>query len=859
MASKNITPNQVNQVLKNKGNRTPSHYRDGAAKTERSVSPVINAASKTRAMIPRNLYEPTVNSAVYERSMYSEGTLPAGNVSDKFRYMTGNYWTRERDSLSYVRHSLNGLSPFELSYNPEGTDTTEMTTEALRQIGSPPSTSFMPVFQDVVKVRPSSKYLQYSKVGDPISLFERLVGDTVREGVWYEDHHCSLSAPYPLRDIERFTTSINTMYASVKPTYNFFVPEYENSISSETLKEPVLPNMYVMLTEMLKDDTEKDNEWFQRHVTLNNSLRVETQGEMLRPTSERKKWDIEDSLAVQYFDMYGRQVNSVLSDRDREILGSKFSNLFVSHSNINLLKDYNSSKELFPMFTDIEFSTDSTTEFAQALKESGMSSHFMNSMSSTSLSVKRYVEEVRTSLQAFSDEVQANEVISKAEILDTSRRSFDVSEWYSSMSTETVGNVPTGFFESDSHVFLGKADPSLEVTDDPKYDLFRSLMSVVFTSKVRDLVRLRTRTYKEVMGGKPAHTETVLYRIEKRAGAQDGTVLQNFWLPNSNEIEVHKFIDTQVKYGRNYTYTIYAYELVFGSKYKYQDYWTSDGASGFIVRTEPSLRVVEVPYYSYTNRLLDSPPVMPDVEIIPYRGIADRIKINFSGNVGRYDLMPEVIERGEERVHNIIRRAQDRLSSEPIRYESDDHAMEFQVFRTTTHPNGYSDFHGKMVKSVLTDIDPDTMSKATSASHMDDIEPNKKYWYTFRSVDNHGHVSYPSHVYQVEMIDDHGTIYPIIKAVDFAPRTPKISSKQMKRIMQIVPTFAQGILNEEKSGLSEASTVSDRWDRDTLFLGVEDESLWGKKFKIRLTSNQTGRKIDINVVFDHKHLKIQPE
>ena len=109
------------------------------------------------------------------------------------------------------------------------------------------------------------------------------------------------------------------------------------------------------------------------------------------------------------------------------------------------------------------------------------------------------------------------------------------------------------------------------------------------------------------------------------------------------------------------------------------------------------------------------------------------------------------------------------------------------------------------------------------------------------------------------MVDDHGSIYPIIKAVDFAPRTPKISSKQMKRIMQIVPTFAQGILNEEKSGLTGASSVADRWDKDTLFLGVEDESLWGKKFKIRLTSNKTGRKIDVNVVFEHKHIKIQPE
>ena len=137
--------------------------------------------------------------------------------------------------------------------------------------------------------------------------------------------------------------------------------------------------------------------------------------------------------------------------------------------------------------------------------------------------------------------------------------------------------------------------------------------------------------------------------------------------------------------------------------------------------------------------------------------------------------------------------------------------------------------------------------------------PNKKYWYTFRSVDNHGHISYPSPIYQVEIVDDHGAIYPIIEVVDFAPRTPKEPVKELKRLMQIIPSYAHGILNEEKSGIQDATSVKEMWSKDTLFLGVKDETLWGKKFKIRLTSKKTGRKIDINVVFEHEHLKIQPE
>jgi hypothetical protein len=81
----------------------------------------------------------------------------------------------------------------------------------------------------------------------------------------------------------------------------------------------------------------------------------------------------------------------------------------------------------------------------------------------------------------------------------------------------------------------------------------------------------------------------------------------------------------------------------------------------------------------------------------------------------------------------------------------------------------------------------------------------------------------------------------------------------MKRVMQIIPTTSQGLLNEEKSDLENVSSALEVWNSDDLFLGLDNEAVWGKKFKIRLTSKQTGRKFDLNVRFDHKHLKIKPE
>ena len=136
----------------------------------------------------------------------------------------------------------------------------------------------------------------------------------------------------------------------------------------------------------------------------------------------------------------------------------------------------------------------------------------------------------------------------------------------------------------------------------------------------------------------------------------------------------------------------------------------------------------------------------------------------------------------------------------------------------------------------------------------DKIKPNTKYYYCVRAIDNHGHISYPSPIYEVEMVDDKGSIYPLVNLCEFAPEIESQQAIGGKRYLHLKPAMPQMIVNEEASGLLDAVSVA-KLERVTM--GISEESLWDKKIKIRLTSKSTGRKMDFNITFKHKHMKLE--
>lgn len=122
----------------------------------------------------------------------------------------------------------------------------------------------------------------------------------------------------------------------------------------------------------------------------------------------------------------------------------------------------------------------------------------------------------------------------------------------------------------------------------------------------------------------------------------------------------------------------------------------------------------------------------------------------------------------------------------------------------------------------------------------------------FRTVDTHDHFSNPTAVYEIELVDNAGSIYPLIKTVELGidMKIKLETQKTMKKYLLIKPSFLQSMPDASKI----PEDTQEGTDIAPVF-GLKPKSVFGGNYKIRLASKTTGKKIDINVSFEHKHTK----
>ncbi len=390
----------------------------------------------------------------------------------------------------------------------------------------------------------------------------------------------------------------------------------------------------------------------------------------------------------------------------------------------------------------------------------------------------------------------------------------------------------------------------------------RVFMKYVLRARIRKMVREHRRTLYDILKGKMAHSEIIGYRIEKRFTDTVGDPSndsENFYFGTNDDVEIVKYIDSQVKYGKSCTYRVYALTAVVGTRYAYTDcmstvqlrdfydlseLYTQEGVDEtdqelimpFGVMHKPDVRIIEIPCQQRTIEILDSPPIHPNVDIIPFKGDKNHILFNLDSNTGEFFAEPIILEDDD--------RDQFPQVDGLVHFKNDDPVKIFEIFRVEEEPTSWESFYDQKINRIE--------SNATAASFVDTILPNRKYYYTFRTEDIHGHVSNPSHIYEIELVSDLEVVYLKSNIFYFKEKERK-KKESFQRFMEINPTYMQRLFPMPDAPLLQ------EWERLGAQLDSSDYPVWGKRFKLRVTSKSTGKQVDINFKFVLNYNRIREQ
>jgi len=279
----------------------------------------------------------------------------------------------------------------------------------------------------------------------------------------------------------------------------------------------------------------------------------------------------------------------------------------------------------------------------------------------------------------------------------------------------------------------------------------------------------------------------------------------------------------------------------------------------------PKVELLKIPYTKFqTLYIANKPPLHPNLVIYPYKNINNKLLFLLSQFVGEKEEMPIEILPKDKDLFMKAALAQGAINADDmelpstLKFKSDEPDVKYQVFRLEQHPSAWSDFATALRKPVLEPNGTRRSLKPFETDFIDDLQPNKKYYYIFRTVDSREYVSNPSPIYEVELVDDSGAVYLITKIVKIKPKIPKESTKSMRKYIHIAPTLKQSKMFAPSATSIEAA---EGLDSGAIHFG----GLFGKdpapprRFKIRFTSKSSCKKFDLNLNFVHKHEGLSAE
>lgn len=268
---------------------------------------------------------------------------------------------------------------------------------------------------------------------------------------------------------------------------------------------------------------------------------------------------------------------------------------------------------------------------------------------------------------------------------------------------------------------------------------------------------------------------------------------------------------------------------------------TIEGQLQFGVYNETDIVLIGIPYVIPETKFVNVvsyPPPPPDVLPVPYKNVSNRIKFFLNDSFFTYRDKPiEIISPTDGESYKKIL-VNEKYKDGKITFKGDESSSYFFAYRLDKKPSKYTDFEAARVSKL-----------ENKGGFEDSIEPNKKYYYTFRSVDSHDMPSNPSAIYEIEIVQNSGTIYPIVNIVELEQEDPRTKIKSIKERFKINVNNQRHILLREGQVINNKNISTFNVD----IFGMDKDSqnsVFNKTFKIRITSKSSKKKIDINLVFN---------
>ena len=468
----------------------------------------------------------------------------------------------------------------------------------------------------------------------------------------------------------------------------------------------------------------------------------------------------------------------------------------------------NSEKDKYPFYNNIRFNYNTKNDFKNALKQFNFFEHFIDDFINSRKPRKRF--KVQESQKESSVSLQTYNMFDALTWLQKSDFSFD--------ETNKLVFEPTQKYKNPYQYYLDK---------------------LAFVGKMRKFCKSKMRDIQQIHENKVAASEVLFYKIDKFV-ERSSTPIQTIWVPgDDNYVD---YVDTQIKYGVKYTYKVSAFVMVFGSSYRYENIQKTNKRITVDAIITPSFKVIEVNdiFVGYC-RTIQPPQPVPNVFFVNETSKEDYIKIHMNLTVNSENTELKPINPSDMAQEN-LRIDYDRLEERPRFVYNNERAL-YEIYRTDFIPQSYQDLQGHKIAEIRNSF------PSTGAVFKDYINPWQKYYYVVRCINIHGLVSNPTPIYEIELTKDADETFLSVQAVPFHVENNTQPVRSFMKLFQAIPATQHTFYDEDEIMKSIGEDVQSLKGLalGKMTLGGAKHPIWGKKFKFRITSKDSGRKFDVNV------------